>query len=212
MSQQPDHQETPEETGALPSHGRLWANERGQQLIEVATRILGDEGVDGVRIPEVAAAAGVTRPTVYKHFPNRQALLIAILESYGKKLQQRFDDALGDSEKLKLSDALQRVFGAICDSIEDEGEGAWNLLSSSGPDPEVERVAQQVRRQLIEPWLARVAEVTGISKKEAETVCGMIVATTAALLRGWRAGELPRDRAIETSVRASRALIKEFAL
>ncbi len=215
MPQQPNHRAAPEEGGSpdsesLPAHGRLWANERGQQLVEVATRILGSEGVDGVRIPEVAAAAGVTRPTVYKHFPNRQALLIAILESYGRKLQQRFDSApIGEEPKLTV--ALQRVFGAICDSIEDEGEGAWNLLSSSGPDPEVERVSQQVRQQLIQPWLTRVAEVTRASEKEAELICGMVVATTAALLRRWLNEELPRERAIEAAMRATRALIKEFA-
>ncbi len=198
------------EPPTLPDHGRLWANDRGQQLIEIASQLLATQGVDGVRIPEVAALAGVTRPTVYKHFPNRQSLLIAVLESYGEELQARFNEALGD-EKPKLTEALRQIIGAVCDSLEDGGVGAWSLLSSSGPDPEVERVVQQVRRQLFSPWLGRVSEVAGIPQEEAELLCSMIVATTVAVLSRWLSHDLSRQEAVETLMRGTRALLREFS-
>ena len=55
-------------------HGRLWAADRRRSLVVAAARLLVERGADAVRIPDVAAAAGVTRPVVYKHFPNRTAL------------------------------------------------------------------------------------------------------------------------------------------
>ena len=66
---------------------RLWAKDRRQQLVDVASAIIAREGVDRVRIPEVATAAGVTRPVVYKFFPNRQALLVAVLEDFTDALR-----------------------------------------------------------------------------------------------------------------------------
>ncbi len=200
----------PLEPAPLPDHGRLWANERGEQLIEIASELLATKGVDGVRIPDVAAVAGVTRPTVYKHFPNRQSLLIAVLERFGEELQLRFNDALSD-DKPKLTEALRQIVGAVCDSLEEGGAGAWSLLSSSGPDPEVDRVVQQVRRKLIQPWLGRVSEVSGICQKDAELLCSMIVATTVAVLSRWLSHDLSREEAVEALMRGIRALLREFS-
>ena len=76
-------------------HNRLWAADRRKQLLDVAGRLLAKEGVDGVRIPDVAALAGVTRPVVYKHFSNRQAILVGVLEDFGQTLQERVQAAMG---------------------------------------------------------------------------------------------------------------------
>ena len=76
-------------TGSQESpHGRLWAADRRKQLLGVAARLLAQEGLDGVRIPDVAAEAGVTRPVV-RHFSNRQAILVGVLEDFGATLQER---------------------------------------------------------------------------------------------------------------------------
>lgn len=191
-------------------HGRLWADDRAQQLIEAATEILETRGADGVRIPEVAAAAGVTRPTVYKHFPNRQALLIAILEHFGEELRRRFNKALAE-ESPSLEQALRGVIGAICDSLEEGNVGAWKLLISLGPDPEVERVVQEVRRQILQPWISRVRDVTDLPRAEASHICQMLAATTPPVLGSWLAGKLRREQAIEILIRGIKALLREFS-
>ena len=60
--------------GSTPPPSRLNAEDRKQSLIDAAAQILVTAGVDAVRMPEVAEAAGVTRPIVYRHFENRHAL------------------------------------------------------------------------------------------------------------------------------------------
>jgi AcrR family transcriptional regulator len=42
-------------------------------------------------LDEIARAAGVVRRTLYGHFPNRQALLAALVEEAGQAVQEAFD-------------------------------------------------------------------------------------------------------------------------
>ena len=54
---------------------RLSPEERQRQLLRVTSDIIASDGVDNVRITYVVAAAGVTRPVVYKFFPHRNELI-----------------------------------------------------------------------------------------------------------------------------------------
>lgn len=49
------------------------------RVLDAARRLFAERG-DEVQMPEVAAAAGVGVGTVYRHFPNRQALVTACAE------------------------------------------------------------------------------------------------------------------------------------
>ena len=192
------------------SRGRLWAPDRRRQLLAVAAAILDREGVDGVRIPDVANAAGVTRPVVYRFFPNRQAILMDLLDEFGSVLEARLEESVGaglaDVEAL-----LRSVVVAVCDTVEETGAGVWKLLNSAGPDPEIESVAQSVRERLVRPWIARVAEVTGAAASDARALTAMIAAAVPAVLSQWLAGELRREEAVESLLRGVGGLIGAFS-
>lgn len=51
-----------------------------EKLLATATRIFYAEGVNAVGIDRVIEAAGVTRATMYRHFPSKQALVTTYLE------------------------------------------------------------------------------------------------------------------------------------
>ncbi len=192
------------------SRGRLWAADRRRQLLAVAAEILDREGVDGVRIPDVAAAAGVTRPVVYRFFPNRQVILMDLLEEFGSVLEERLEESVGNG----LSDVealLGSVLEAVCDSVEEIGAGVWKLLNSAGPDPEIESVAQSVRARLVRPWFARVAEVTGAPGPDVRALTAMIAAAVPAVLSQWLAGDLRRDEAVASVLRGVGGLIQAFS-
>src|SRR5688500_15637057 len=72
---------------------RLRAAERRAVIIEAAGRLFGGRGYDGARLDEIAAASGVTKPILYRHFADKQALYLAVLERHREDLPT-FADAI----------------------------------------------------------------------------------------------------------------------
>jgi AcrR family transcriptional regulator len=64
--------------------------ERGRatraHVVEVATRLFAEHGYDGTSIETVQAAAGVSRGSLYHHFPGKEALFWAVLEEVGARI------------------------------------------------------------------------------------------------------------------------------
>jgi AcrR family transcriptional regulator len=189
---------------------RLAAAERRGELLRVAADLLTTRGVDGLQFAEVAAAAGVTRPLVYRFFPSRQALILAVLEDYAEDLTGRF--ARGALHSSGTLDEITRVFvEAVCDTIEDKGAGPWHLLDSKGPDPEVARLGREIHDRLMDPWRVRFAKRMGMDERESTTVARMVVAAGRAVLELWAAGELTRAEAVRDTARGISALLAAFA-
>jgi AcrR family transcriptional regulator len=75
--------------------------ERGQatraHLIEVATRLFAAHGYDGTSIEAVLAESGVSRGSLYHHFPGKEALYLAVFEVLGDQLGADMTAALQDA-------------------------------------------------------------------------------------------------------------------
>ena len=65
---------------------RLPAAERREQIFAVAREAFGERGYDGVTLDEIAAAAGVTKPVIYRHFGSKDDLYLALLERHREDL------------------------------------------------------------------------------------------------------------------------------
>src|SRR5512142_466615 len=64
--------------------------ERGQatraHVIEVATRLFAEHGYDGTSVEAVQASSGVSRGSLYHHFPGKEALFLAVMEEVGARI------------------------------------------------------------------------------------------------------------------------------
>jgi AcrR family transcriptional regulator len=73
------------------------AGEPQRRLIEAAIRLFSEpKGYASVTVSEIAAAAGVAKGSVYRHFPSKEALFIAVVENLCQDTADRFAQAVGE--------------------------------------------------------------------------------------------------------------------
>ncbi len=165
-----------------------------------------------MQFAEVANAAGVTRQLVYKFFPNRQTLLMAVLEDFAGELTRRFGESALRSLPDNMADATRIFVESVCDTIEAKGAGPWNLLDAKGPDAEVAKLGRAIADRLLEPWLGRIAHATGATPREVTALARMIVAAGRAVLDLWYDGTLTRDEAVRDASRGVGAMLGAFTV
>ncbi len=75
--------------------------ERGQatraHLVDVATRLFAERGYDGTSIEAVLAESGVSRGSLYHHFPGKDALFWAVLEGIAVRVGLQIAEAEQDA-------------------------------------------------------------------------------------------------------------------
>jgi len=66
-------------------------------VIEVATRLFAEHGYDDTSIEAVQAGSGVSRGSLYHHFPGKEALFLAVLEDVAARVGQQGEDVARDA-------------------------------------------------------------------------------------------------------------------
>ena len=59
---------------------------RREQILETAAGLFARHGFHGVSISDLGAACGISGPALYKHFPNKQAILAEMLVEISEEL------------------------------------------------------------------------------------------------------------------------------
>jgi len=127
---------------ARPSSSPTASTGRRDALLDVAAQLVGRGDVDAVTMESVAAAAGVSRPLVYKHFSNRKELLRALFERESELLHRRLSRAVLDADGLEqMLRAL--VEGAL--TAQDERGATVAALAAGGGRPSDTRDVQHRR-------------------------------------------------------------------
>jgi AcrR family transcriptional regulator len=68
-------------------------------LLEAAEQVFADKGVDGARIEDIAARAGVAVGTIYNYFGDSAELLKALIVQRRSDLLSRLDEAMADAKR-----------------------------------------------------------------------------------------------------------------
>jgi AcrR family transcriptional regulator len=163
-----------------------------------------------VRIPHVAAAAGITRPVVYKFFPNRRELIKGVLEDFREDFARRTPNIMEEDGVADVASIARGFIDAACDTIEAKGSGGWQLLRSVGPDREISGISKEFRGQLVEPWLLPLRELTGVEDTEAQALADMMLSGAGEILQRWIDGDFSRQQVATLLGRIILAVLSEF--
>src|SRR5436305_10169040 len=69
-----------------PNRRSQLKSDRRLQLLAAAERLFAERGFLAVRLEDIGAAAGVSGPAIYRHFPNKESLLVELLVGISTRL------------------------------------------------------------------------------------------------------------------------------
>ena len=139
------------------------------RILETADRLFYLQGIRAIGVDTIAAEIGISKRTLYNHFPSKDALITAYLER--RFVPPRASDKPPAEQILATFDALERRFSAK----DFRGCPFVNAVAELGPaDPSVRRIAIAFKesRRL---WFRDLLHQLGVADPEA-------LATQLALL------------------------------
>jgi len=148
---QPGHPEAPNRRSQLKSDRRL-------QLLSAAERLFAERGFLAIRLEDIGAAAGVSGPAIYRHFPNKESLLVELLVGISARLLAGAHDVTARS-----SDAAAALDGLI-DFHLDFALSEPDLIRIQDRDlahlpAAAERQVRKAQRQYVEVWVSVLREL-----------------------------------------------------
>ena len=133
------------------------------RLLSVAAGLFARYGFDGISTRDIAAGAGVSEITVYRHFPRKRDLYCAVLECELRKIHFRGDLLTHVADSPNMRSALDRIYELIERAL-GQSPALLPLIQSSALEVrgDVEPLLRRYLGQLIEvlagyvkPWMEK---------------------------------------------------------
>lgn len=104
---------------------RLPAAKRREQLLDTAVTLFAERGFAGATTSELARAAGVTEPIIYRHFRSKKDLFIAVIERTSALTMEMWERQLSNAKD--PATRLRRLIGAN-PMVSDKGRGIYRVV------------------------------------------------------------------------------------
>lgn len=157
---------------------------RRDSLLDAAGALVAAGDVAGVTMESVAAASGVSRALVYKHFANRQDLLAALFERESRLLHRHLTEAVAGAEGLEAK-YRALVEGAL--TAQQLRGATFASLMHEGGRPSGERALQRRRDAMTVRYFAGLAVTElGLDESRALTGTQLALGAIAVVLQQWR--------------------------
>jgi AcrR family transcriptional regulator len=175
-------------------------SDRRTKLLAAAEHLVAERGYHAVRLDDIGSAAGVSGPAIYRHFPNKEALLVELLVGVSARLLAGarivVAEAAGSDEALD----------ALIDFHLDFALGEPDLIRIQDRDwahlpDRAKRQVRTAQRQYVEIWVAQLQRRNGISEDDARLMAhaafGLMNSTPHSLkAHGAKGIESTRSRAV----------------
>ena len=176
---------------------KLPGQERSQQTVDAivtaGAHILAHEGFDALNTNAVAERAGASIGSVYQYFPNKEAILAAVLEKHSENEAQFFIERM---QELEGKDLRARVRGLLAIPLEFRRQHAPLQQALLEQMPTLGRyfdLRERVRRAA-EPLRAMLdAHASEIQRKNLDLACHVLVNAIQSLTHD---GILPRPEGL----------------
>ena len=80
------------------------SEDRKRELVKIAYRLIAEKGLEGLRIRQVAAEAGIDNGTLHYHFPSKEALIQGVVDYLVRDLENNRAPKNKNSRQTALSE------------------------------------------------------------------------------------------------------------
>lgn len=137
--------------------GRLPAAQRREQLLDTAAKLFAVHGYAGATTSQIAKAAGVTEPIIYRHFESKRELFIALIERTGASTIKLWEHELASS-----SDPSQRLLKLINANpmVANKGRGIYRVIVQAMTEVEDPKILEALNHhvKMLHEFLVRQVE------------------------------------------------------
>jgi len=135
---------------------RLPAAERRLELIETAIRVFSDGSYRGTTTAEIARAAGVSEPILYRHFASKRDLYLEALDHVWGKARASWEALLADASDVRSAlEEMGRGHYSVHDCKLQLAELWVQALGEASEDPELRTHLRRHMRE-VHDFLAAV--------------------------------------------------------
>jgi AcrR family transcriptional regulator len=131
---------------------------RQRELIAVGSRLFAKRGYHAVGINDISGELGLTGPAFYRHYPSKEALLIAVLDEAISNHLEEVGDLVAS-----LSDPLERLESIVRHHIafvfdQTENIMTWRTEFRSLPENDRQRL-RYLQRLYTEHWVRSLRQL-----------------------------------------------------
>ncbi|MEU6133101.1 TetR/AcrR family transcriptional regulator C-terminal ligand-binding domain-containing protein [Saccharopolyspora sp. NPDC047091] len=109
-----------------------------RRVLEAAAELIARDGIGGLRYDQVAELAEVNKTSVYRNWPDRDALVADALATFGADAAPLHDSGDVDAD---LADFLESLAAATASP---QGRALLNVVASARENPELRAVVDEV--------------------------------------------------------------------
>ncbi len=189
---------------------RLPASERRTTIETAAEQLFAQRGYAATRIEDIVAAAGVTKPILYRHFASKKALHLALLQRHREALAAAaIDEYLADAP---FAQRLPRILDAWFAYVE-RSPYAWRLLfCDTTGDPEVQALHRELQaRQRESNAVMLIESLPGLPEERIEPLSEVVRSSLTGLALWWLEHPgVPRAVLVDTMLDIVRGLLAQY--
>ena len=128
---------------------RLPAAERREALIATAIKVFSDGSYRGTTTAEIARAAGVSEPILYRHFASKRDLYLAALDHVWGKARASWERALESTDNVREAlETMGRGHVTVRDCKFQMAELWVQALGEAAEDPELRKHLRRHMREV----------------------------------------------------------------
>jgi AcrR family transcriptional regulator len=179
----------------------LGRDERRETVLRAGRVEFGRLGYAAARIDDIARAAGVTKPIVYRHFGSKKGLYLALLERHETDLPTFFD-GLGEVAPERVA---RTILEGWLDYVRANGHTWLMLFRDSSGDEEIQQVRLRVSRTAREVLAGFIAQRSpAMPDEQVAPTAEMLTSGLAGLALWWiDHPDTPKETVVEVAARMS---------